>query len=140
MRTAQCYITDDDHVFWKADEALAHEAGCARVAAIMAPLPRRTEDMRSGDVVQHDPATVRQTTLALLRYVQETCVNHPWVQQAIDRVTEGRSVRAHGAGRIISECCPPYVDRAWFRFMSIDSTGREWDQPWAADEADGLHG
>jgi hypothetical protein len=144
MQTIQKFKADDGAEFDAEDACVAYESLCAEVAEVMGTLPARPDDdgcrfSNGGGYLRHDAATLGRARVAILKIAQQFATDPPWFQQSID---DPAGCHPSWAGRLIDDCCPHPVKSAWYRFMCIDKQGREWGQPYYANnpaEASGQH-
>ena len=144
MQAIQKFKADDGAEFNTEAACLEYEALGAEVAEVMATLPARPNDdgcrFSNGEgYLQHDAATLHRARVSILKIAQRFASNPSWIQQTID---DPAGCHPSWAGRLIDECCSLPVSRAWYRFMCIDKQGREWGQPYYAnnpEKASGQH-
>lgn len=89
--------------------------------------------------MQHDSATLERARVSILKIGQRFTTFPAWLQQTID---SPECCHPSWVGRLIDDACPRPVKSAWFRFQCIDKQGREWGQPFYAnnpDKASGQH-
>lgn len=138
------YIAEDRTRFLTEDACRSYEDLCGQVDAIMATLPPKPDLEDESHTTPRDAAVVREARLAILRLALPHIGKVSWVQDTIDSL-EGRrdDVRSgpihwSWAGRVINQYCPSPIDRAWYRLSCIDRQGREWEQIYLANKANGL--
>lgn len=144
MQAIHKFKADDGSEFNTATACVEYEALCAEVAEIMSTLPAPPIDdgcrFSNGDgYLQHEAATLERARVSILKIAQRFIKEPPWLQQTID---DPAAYHPSWAGRLIDDCCPRPVKSAWYRFMCIDKQGREWGQPYYAnnpEEASGQH-
>lgn len=77
---------------------------------------------------QHRPEDVHKVKSAILSIA---ATDAPSFAATFDKIRAGFCRESH-ATRIIDECCPRPVWRAWHRLWCIDADGKEWGQPYFA--------
>lgn len=125
------YEAFDGAVFGTEDDCRAYELMAARINAAMRSLPTRPEsnDFANGDgYVQHDSASVHEAMVAVLNQAKNYS-SHTSIPKSME---VGFPSRAGIVGRIIDDCCPRPINKAWYRFMCMDNDYREWGQPFFA--------
>lgn len=147
MQKIQKFKADDGAEFNTEAECAAYEALCAEIDEVMATLPARPDDSgchfsNGYGYLQHDAETLERARVSILkigkRFISSPS-SPPWLQQTIDNPD---GCHPSWAGRLIDEACPRPVGVAWYRFQCIDKQGREWGQPFYAnnpDKASGEH-
>src|SRR6185295_19554261 len=136
MREIKRWIADDNTEFTSPEACQQHEAFCAEVAAVLGrlrPRPKPSEDpqkwqiaaFENGDLgyLQQDRATFLSVRADLLRMAQRY-TTHSWLQYGIDNSFADGDLLY----RVIAECCPQPLSRAWARILCVDSFAREWGQ------------
>lgn len=123
----------DGSEFDKESDCVSYEALIVEVETIMRkldPIPEMDGCNFSNGYgfVQQTRAAFLIVKLELLLIAKRYTEFH-WIQQTVDDDT----VHLSYAGRIIDECCPRPVNRAWYRLMCIDKQFREWGQPYYAN-------
>lgn len=144
MQAIQKFKADDGAEFNTETACLEYEALCAEVAEIMSTLPARPDGdgcrFSNGEgYLRHDVAILERARVSILKIGQRFISDPPWLQQTIDNPD---GCHPSWAGRLIDEACPRPVNRAWYRFSCIDKHGREWGQPYYAnnpEKASGQH-
>ena len=135
MQQITKFKADDGAEFNTEPACVEYEALCAEVAEVMGTLPAKPDDdgcnfSNGHGYLRHDKATLLRARVSILKIAQRFASSPPWFQQTIDD-PDGR--HPSWAGRLIDECCPRPVGAAWYRFMCIDKQGREWGQPYYAN-------
>lgn len=137
MRSQTIFVANDGSRWDTAEQALARDALIVEVDRIMAPMGKRPEgsDFANGaGCIQHVPAT-----LALVRsrlYEASRPALGWWYDDQKKR--HGREpVDAHASWftRMLDGKNGP-LSTAWYRFQCIDQSGREWGQPYFANNPD----
>jgi len=129
------YKAFDGVEFLSAPDCEEHEQNCHIANEIMKALPSRPnscEFLNGEGYIQHDEILLLKVRSRLLEFVKRYA-EHDWIQQSIDR---GFDVDESWAGRIIGECCPDTVYKYWYRFTCIDSSFKEWGQPYYSTHPD----
>ena len=127
MKEITQYKAFDGTVFGTAVQCVKYEGLCNDIKAIMDTLPSKPEgtDFANGSgFIQHDGPTLLYARKHLLKLAMQYSSN-PSLQQAID---EGIRVGPSVAGRIIDDCCPRPLKRAWYRIMNTAADFREFGQ------------
>lgn len=119
------------------DEKLCHEheRNCDTASNIMVSMPEKPDDCgfsNGGGYLQHDKDLLLKIRNEFLGFAKRY-TGHKWIQETIDK---GFDVHSSYAGRILDECTPQSINRHWHRFMCIDDQGREWGQPYYANNPD----
>lgn len=127
------YTADDGARFPSESAALAHEAKCADVKRILAPLgtaPDSSDFSNGGGYVPHLPETVRVVRAELGAL---TIKHHPWMGESLNKHPGTHLADVHPSwwGRMI-DGSDDVLHRAWSRVYCIDASGREWGQPYFA--------
>ena len=133
MKTITKYEAIDGTEFDHENECLKYEKLIERIDLIMHELPKRPEDdgcrfSNGGGFIQHDKATLCKARIKILKEVKKH-IKHPWVQQTID----DENVHPSYVSRLIDDYRIKPLNSAWYRFMCIDKSGREWGQPYFAN-------
>lgn len=128
------YIAEDGTEFYESDKCRLYEKTIENVKTIMSQIEARPENDNSQFVngygyIQHNKDTLLNTRNELLYLIMKEN-NHPWFKQTIDK---GWNAHSSYAGRIIDEMNIKAFNSAWYRFMCIDEKGREWGQPFFAN-------
>jgi hypothetical protein len=136
------FIADDGSRFEDADKCGAHEALCAKLTAALAPLGARP-DIDHGTYVKHDPEVVRGVTISILLIAKDALGESriSWIDDTLESLRAG-SVKGDDnwkhpswVGRLLSDHGGPLSD-SWWRISCTDEHGREWDQPYFANNPD----
>lgn len=132
------YKTDDGSEFSDKERALAHEALCSEVAAIMADWPAEPDgcDFANGHgYYQLSEALVVRTRNALLDIFERT--NGDWdTAQRWIAATRAGVVDPSWVGRLIDDGGPHAIRSAWYRLMRVDRNWRFWGQLYYAAHPD----
>ncbi len=132
METITKYKADDGREFLDAGECRTHEENCSLAENIMSemcPRPGGTDFANGSGYIQHEPSKVLEVRAKFLEFCKRY-TTHKWIQESIDK---GFEAHASWAARIIGEAAPDTIYKHWHRFSCIDSSGREWGQPFYAD-------
>lgn len=129
MKAVTRYKTNDGSLFDDEDKAIAHEALCDKIDAVMAPLPPVPEEVERGKGwAQHDPEKVLTARDGILDICREQKLDEHYPVFK----NRGRDVHPMSVvGRILDDVGGP-LNRAWSRFCRIDDQGREHQQPYFA--------
>jgi hypothetical protein len=140
MKAITMYEAEDGSRFTDAGEAAKRDGILEAVAAVMAPLGVVPEhdgcDFENGHgYYQHDPGTIRSVRLALYELSKEKL--RWWTDGQIENhgmTHERLALEVHPSWhlRMLDGSCRP-LEKAWTRIYRIDSQGREWGQPYFAD-------
>ena len=134
------YQTDDGQIFYVKEDALEYARGLNLVKKAMEPILSDRPDLSNGAYMQHDMESVMKVKKDLYEILESTGLLSDWLSDQIN---------VHGRTReyMMYQCHPSYFDRlldssrhpicrAYRRMCCIDRTGREWDQPYYAIQAD----
>lgn len=136
MRQIAKFVADDGAEFETIEECAAYEALTAEVAEVVSllrPLPKLPgcSFENGAGFIRHDPVTFRRVRRTLLQ-IANRIHPHDWFTKSMD----DESIHPSWACRMISECCPRPLDRAWMRIYCTDKQYREWGQPFYAENPD----
>lgn len=136
MQVTIKYKAIDGIEFNKEVECLDYEALIYRVQDIMSQLPVMPEQdncnfSNGHGFIQHDKKLLRLVQLNLLEEIKRK-INHPWIQQTID----DEKIHHSYVGRLLGDYNINPLSKAWYRFSCIDDLGREWGQPYFANNPD----
>ena len=103
-----------------------------RVNEIMQLLHEKPTDdgcsfSNGGGYIQHDVAIARKVKIMLLNEIGKH-IKHKWVQESINDET----IHPSWVGRLLEERGIRPLENAWYRFCCMDSSGKEWGQPYFA--------
>jgi hypothetical protein len=132
-REITIYEAHDGTRFDTLERATQHEQLIAVVADAMAPLPDPPDgefgNERRG-YWPHDPDAVTAAKVRLVELAAALNVGQGWFKEHLHEAADIHP--SSYAGRVMSECGPAPLDRAWRRLSRIDDRGREWEQPYFA--------
>lgn len=135
METITKFKAIDGKTFNSQSECLDYENLINTINNIMKKLPALPNDsidFTNGDgFIQHDKNILRSVQVNLLEVIKKY-IKHNWVQQTID----DENVHPSYVGRLIDDYGLNPLNDAWYRFMCIDKFGREWGQPFYANNPD----
>lgn len=134
MREITKYKAEDDSEFTSKESCLDHEVNCDVAASTMRHLDKNPSDSafsNGSGYIQHDPSKVITVRNLFLEF-SKRYTDHNWIQQTID----GEDIHISYADRILGEVLPASIYRHWSRFSCIDDLGREWGQPFYANNPD----
>lgn len=136
MKAIVKYEAEDGKEFDSEKECLDYENLIARVNNIMKVLPPLPKDngcrFSNGEgFVQHDKKTLRKVQIGLLKEIKKH-VEHKWVEQTI----EDENVHPSYVARLLDDYSISPLSKAWYRFICTDKLGREWGQPYFANNPD----
>ena len=133
--TIQKFQAFDGALFDDAEKCEAYEAEVAAVRDMMAPLGERP-DLLDYPVVQyrqHDPAVVRACRGRLVDYLRAGPLKWFFDTERYWQGIKSEDIPATSfVGRVAGDCGGPSCD-AFRRFATIDEQGREWGQPYFAN-------
>ncbi len=137
MKAITKFKSIDGKEFKSENECLNYEKLIDKVADIMKPLPTLPKNVdcsfsNGKGFLQHDKSILHKVKINLLEEIKNH-IEHKWIQQTID----DENAHTSWVGRLISEYdgLGPLA-KAWNRFMCIDKYGREWGQPYFANNPD----
>lgn len=121
------YQADDGTLFSSREQCAAYELSSSKIDTIISKLgtkPKLSDDQ----YIQHTMTNVYNVR-------RELCLlaNSVWEHKWFTQTATDPSTHSSWAGRLISEMDNPKLNSAWFRIMCIDSDGREWQQPYFAN-------
>lgn len=133
MKEITKYEAIDGTEFDHEKDCLKYEKLIETVNVIMDELPKTPKDdgcnfANGKGYIQHDKTVLRQVQIKILKEVKKH-IKHKWVQETID----DENVHPSYVGRLIDDYRIDPLNRAWYRFMCIDKSGREWGQPYFAN-------
>lgn len=133
MKTITKFQAIDGVEFYTDSECLNYERLICAVENIMGELEQPPDDkdckFANGDgFIQHDKVTLSRVRIDLLKEIKKH-IDHKWVQQSID----DESIHPSWVARLISDYNIRPLSNAWYRFQCIDVRGREWGQPYFAN-------
>jgi len=133
METITKFKAIDGTEFTSETECLKYELLIKRVDEIMALLPPTPKDdgcsFANGEgYVKHEKQTLRKVQVRLLEICKEY-IDHKWIQQTID----DENVHPSYVGRLLGDYGIRPLEKAWYRFSCVDKQGREWGQPYFAN-------
>lgn len=129
MKALMIYESSDGCRFNTADDCLKYEQIAAAVADAMTPLGKR-ESLGNGKWIQHERDNCLQAKRGLVAICRMVFKGRdfPVFNNDPDEIHP-----CSAAGRIINDCGPNCLDRAWNRLMCINwDNFREYDQPFFA--------
>lgn len=121
------YQADDGTLFSSREQCANYELSSSKIDAIVSKLGTKP-NLNDEQYVQHSMSDVN--------YVRrELCLlaNSVWEHKWFIQTAEDPFTHSYWAGRLISEMDNPKLNAAWYRIMCIDSNGREWQQPYFAN-------
>ena len=123
----------DGKEFTSETECLNYELLIKRVDEIMALLPPTPKDdgcsFANGDgYIKHEKTELRNVQVKLLKICKEY-IDHKWIQQTID----DENIHPSYVGRLLGDYGITPLNDAWYRFICVDNQGREWGQPYYAN-------
>lgn len=129
MKEITLYQARDGHRFDKRSDCANHEWLLDKIDALSVLLPAIPEgcDFLNGKgYLQHNPEKLEKYRLGLLDLIEKK-IDHSWVKQTRDK-------KAHPSylARLLDESASP-LGNAWNRLLTIDKQGREWGQPYYAE-------
>lgn len=116
---------------WRTEkEAMSREALFAEIESVMAPLAGSLAiaGFDSDQFYQHEAKTVIACRVAILALAAREFPTFDVFRHKPPEEVRPLSI----AGRILDDCGGP-LNRAWARFARIDDLGREWQQPYFAN-------
>lgn len=126
MRPVTRWQSDDGNEYGTEAECIAHEALDAKVAAIMAPLPKRPK-LGDGQFFRHaDTAPIIAARLALVELAGEM------TDDVRPMLASGNPMLDYGLDKMMGERHGGEISCAWGRLVIIDRQGREWSRPYYA--------
>lgn len=134
METITKFKAYDGVEFTNSNKCEEYEKQSREVEAIIIQLPQKPELPGGGfengkGYLQHNEELFMKIRSELLEFAKKF-TDHQWIQQSIDK---GTDVHASWAGRLIDECGINALRKAWNRIMCVDSSFREWGQPYYAN-------
>ena len=134
-RAITMYEAHDGTRFNTSEAATQHEQLISVVGDAMATLPD-PPDQFGNDTLgywQQNPTLVMEARVRLVQLAAAIGVGHNWFREHLEKGGKPEELHPLGyAGRIMSECGPAPLKRAWSRLSRIDDQGREWEQPFFA--------
>lgn len=116
------YHSDDGAVFYSKESCIAHEIGV--IIDALGPL----RDLKSNEFVQHPLTLVQQVRRDACLKVN-LLIPHEWIEvTANDWVVDSSWVY-----RLVDDYDNRKLRHVWYRIMCIDKMGREWQQPYFAN-------
>lgn len=136
MKSITKYVSEDGVEFDNEQACAAYEKTCAQVRAVMAPLGIKPDlpgcGFANGDgYLQHRPTVVASVRADLLA-IADSIMPHRWFKES----AADPSVHPSWAGRMIDEMQGKCLREAWYRFMCMTPDGREYGQPYYANNPD----
>lgn len=131
MKVIGKYIAEDNTEFRDKQACLTYERQCLQIKDALLPLgelPEGTDFTNGGGYIQHDLKDVVGAKRRLLLIAQEICPFR-WIDESLAKI-ETNEIHPSWAGRIISDSGHSALNRAWHRILCIDSSAREWGQPY----------
>lgn len=135
------YAADDGAEFSDETKCREYEALCAEIQGILDTLPKLPENdgccfTNGSGYIQHDRIAFLAAREALLKIAQRF-TDHHWLQESIDKADADPSY----AARIISECCPSVLGRAFYRVQCTSAVSfREYGQLYYVANPDKVEG
>lgn len=135
MKSITKYVANDGTEFNTKADCLRHEALIVEIDEIMSDLPELPKEdgcsfANGSGYIQHKAVTFFMVRERLLK-IAKRFTDHKWIDQSIE---SPRTTHASWAGRIIDECCPRPLSRAWHRIYCTNVQSlREYGQPYYAD-------
>jgi hypothetical protein len=132
MEVVTRYIAFDGKEFTGIADCMQYEANCVMAENIMRGIPdvaRGYDFANGGGYIQHDLRDLLKTRNEFLEFCRRF-TKHKWLQETIDK---GWNAHSSWVGRILEECLPHSICRHWYRFYCIDNDGREWGDPFYAN-------
>lgn len=128
MREVIRYQADDGRVFESEIDCINHDETISKIDSIMStlkPVPKDSDFSNGGGFVQQDIDTV---SIAMTRIVELSNI------ETSKEFNANPFAYRHGnVGRMLSDNeSSSLLYSAWYRFMCMDDTGREWGQPYFA--------
>jgi hypothetical protein len=137
MKTITVYEANDGTRFDSQQQAEERDALIAAVAdAVRGVLIERPADAlfaHDRHYLPHPVERVQQYKAALLRLAGKEFARRK--DHTFDHIWQSPPEKVHRQSivvRILDECVPP-ISAAWSRVTCIDPIGREWEQPYFAD-------
>lgn len=121
------YQADDGTLFSSCEQCANYELSSYKVEAIVSKLGNKPK-LSDEQYIQHSMTTVNDVRRDLCMLA-----NSVWAHKWFVQTAEDPSTHSSWAGRLISEMDNPKLNAAWYRIMCIDSLGREWQQPYFAN-------
>lgn len=136
MKTLTKFQAIDGVEFYDEAECIEYESLINKIDKIISQLPPLPKDdgckfANGGGFIQHDKNTLRSVKLNLLEEIKKH-IEHRWIQQTID----DDNIHPSYVGRLVDDHGIRPINNAWHRFMCIDKLGREWGQPYYANNPD----
>lgn len=142
MKTITKYQANDGTEFPNANDCLAHEKLCQLVARVMSKLPAQPENdgcnfANGSGYLQHHPADFWSAYKQLLQLAVGEVVQYGNFDVFFKAINDPLAIHISHIERIISECCPKVIIRAFYRFRCTSfQTLREYGQPYYAAHPD----
>jgi hypothetical protein len=138
MKPLQVWSAEDGARFDTEAECAKYEKLCAKVVEIMKTLRQRPDDKgcnfsNGAGFRQHEKTQFLSVQRALVQLAKPYIGNDKDFKRHIDfAMAAAKPVGLCFISRLISECCPRPLDRAWNRLCCFDDQFREWGQPYYA--------
>jgi hypothetical protein len=132
------FQADDGTEFRTPNEAMAHDALCVEVAALVAKLHARPDDgcnfSNGHGFIRQDKDAVLAVQRGLVAIARRYFGSDEIYERHFRYSEEAEKPTGHTfVGRLIDDGCPAPVTRAWQRLMCIGEDFREWGQPYYAN-------
>ena len=127
METITKFKANDGTEFNDKQKCIDHENLLEEIKEIISKLePKKVScDFSNGSgYILQNPKTFRDVRKSILE-IAKRFTDHHWIQESIDKQLE---VDPSWAGRIISECCPDCVWKAWSRISCTTNDYKEYGQ------------
>lgn len=129
MENITKYKAEDGHEFTLKADCIKHEELCEEVKLTMARLSEKPSscNFANGDgfILQNEDTFIKVRESILK--IGQRYTDHKWLQESIDK---GLEVDPSWAGRIIGECCPDVIYKAWYRISCTTNDFKEFGQPY----------